>query len=644
MDRLAWIFEGLGSSLPVLAAALVVVIYGVVAGGLMGIRRWLLALAGSVPIAVAVLAISAQVTGMLGLSVPIPVGAVIGLAMASLLGLVTWRWPSRTSMLSVATDPGIVVWLGIAIGAGVTLAVWLGGIGNHVLPPQGNDDIWHGYLVERLTHMPVITASSVAPTDPIAEQPVLYYQYGIHLAWALGHMLTAVSVPEILNGGWSVHIGLLLPVGNAALASSLFPSRPWVAFWSAVLAPSVVVFPYLTNGLLPYTASLAMIPGLLALLVTYISAKGGVPTWAPPLAAVGIFVTHPTGAVVGAMVSVLMAAEILIVLRQRGEAFAAIRRLGTLAVVATVAGLPWLLAAGDRGLGFALPLTEVDLPTAISRVVLLGTPWTSPQPVLALLVGAGLVATIVARRGIGLGAAFLVFAVLSIGTMAGVEVFAALTQSWHAHWYRITAAFGVLVPVLAGLGMTGLVGAIRARIGTGSAAARRTAIAATAAIVVVAMFGAAYASAQGQSIIRTAWHASALVQPADIGLFRELADVTGPEDRIFNSPRDGSGWMYAISGALPRHPYAYGTPQWSWDLVNGVTPYSSPVAACGGLAREGVTYAIVKQVTGAAAESDSYDIRGFVDRHPDLFIEIARTESAVAYRIDQEALEECLGG
>jgi hypothetical protein len=359
---------------------------------------------------------------------------------------------------------------------------------------------------------------------------------------------------------------------------------------------------------------------------------------------VGIFVTHPTGAVVGGIVSALIAVEILVRRREGGEALTTGRRVVTLAVVAAIAGLPWILAAGERGLGFALPLVEVDLPTAISRVVLLGTPWTSPQPILALLVGAGLVATILGRGGISLGVSFLTFAMLSIGTMAGVELFASLTQSWHAHWYRIAAAFGVLVPVLAGLGLTAIVGTVRERIGDGSDAVRRAAMAVTGAFVVVAMIGAAYASAQGQSIIRTAWHASALVRAEDIGLFNELADLTGPEDRIFNSPRDGSGWMYAISGALPRHPYAYGTPQSSWDLINGVEPYSTEAAACGGLAREGVTYAIVKVASGLAAESDAYDIGGFVERHPDLFVEIAQTETAVAYRINQEALDECLAG
>lgn len=644
MERLAWVLEGMGSALPALAAGLLVVVYGGAGARLVGVRSWLLALAASMSIAVPLFAIPAQFTGMLGVSVAIPVHAVIGLSLAVVLGVVTLRWPPQRANVDGFADPDRVAWLGVVIGVLVTLAIWVGGVGDHALPPQGHDDIWHGYLVERLTHMSVISADTVAPTDPVNALPVLYYQYGLHLAWAFGHAVSGVTVPEMLNGGWIVHVALLLPVGAAALARSFFPARRWVAFWAAALAPSVVVFPYLTNGLLPYTASLAMIPGLLALLVMYLRGEHGVPSWAPALAAVGIFITHPSGAVVAAIVGAAVAVEILVAHFRRGQASAVVRRLVTFGVLATLAGLPWLVAAGDRGLGMAPAVAEVDLWTAISRVVLLGTPWTSPQPVLALLVWAGLVATVVSRRAIGVSVAFLVFASLSIGTMAGLQSFAAVTQSWHAHWFRIAGAFGVLIPVLAGLGMASLIGVVRARIGARSKLARRLATAATAAIIAIAMIGAAYASAQGQSIVRTAWHMRALVQQSDIKLFDELSDLTGNEDRVFNSPRDGSGWMYAIAGVMPRHPYAYGTPQSSWDLVNGVPPYDVPTAACDALENEGVTYALVRTTAGTAAESDAYDIEGFVEGHRELFDEVARTESAVAYRIDQAALEECAKG
>jgi hypothetical protein len=191
-------------------------------------------------------------------------------------------------------------------------------------------------------------------------------------------------------------------------------------------------------------------------------------SWAPALAAVGIFITHPGGAVVAAVLGAAIAAEIVFAEMRRHDARAALVRLASVAAVAIVAGLPWLLAAGDRGLGAAPAIAEVDLPTAISRVVLLGTPWTSPQPVVAALVWAGLAATVASRRAVGLSVAFLALVVLSIGTMAGLQAFAAATQSWHAHWYRIAAAFGVLVPFLAGLGMASVIALVRARIGTAS--------------------------------------------------------------------------------------------------------------------------------------------------------------------------------
>ncbi|HET8776838.1 MAG TPA: DUF6541 family protein [Candidatus Limnocylindria bacterium] len=642
MERLSWIVEGLGSALPALAAALVIVAYGVAACRLIGVRSGLLALAAAVPTGIVVLMLAAQVVGMLGIGVPIAAHAFVGLGIALLVGLVSLR--SRRGPPSTAHDTHVLVWAGMAIGVLGALAVWVGGIGSHALPPQSNDEIWHGYLVERLTHMPIITAGTVAPTLADSASPVLFYQYGLHLAWALGHAVTGASVAEALNGGWLVHVAVLLPVGATALARSLYPERPWVAFWAGVLSPSVVIFPYLTNGLLPYTASLAMIPGFLALLVTQLRADRTAPRASVALAAAGIFVAHPAGAIVGALIAVPVSIEVI--LRRRGVAARrdGVARLMSIGLIAAAAAFPWLVASSERGLGEAPALAAVDVPSALGLVVTLGTPWTSPQPVIGFLAAAGIVATIVRRRGVGLSVAYAVLAILFVGTVAGLGGFAAITQSWHAQWYRLAAALGVLVPILAGLGMASVIGVVRAGIAPRLGPARRFGAAAIAAVVLVVGAGAAYASAQGQSIVRDAWHSRQLVQATDVELFRELARMVEPGDRVFNSPRDGSSWMYALDGVIPMHPYIYLTPRWSWDLVNGLAVYEYPSVACWRLQREHLTYAVVKQVTGDLPGLEAYDIGGFVERHPDLFVEVARTDTAIAYRIDQEAVRNCISG
>lgn len=638
MERLTWVFDGIGSAAPPLAAGLLVVAYGLAATRLVGVRSWLLALAAALPTGVAVLILAAQLLGMLEIAIPIAADAIVGLGIAALIGVVGILPRRAPTPTAVGFDA--VLWIGIGIGVLATLGIWIGGIGDHALPPQANDDIWHGYLVERLGHMPLITADTVAPTLADSAVPIVFYQYGLHLAWAMGHAVTGVSVAEMLNAGWVVHVGLLLPVGAAALAQALYPERRWVAFWAAALSPAVVVFPYLTNGLLAYTAALAMLPGFLALLVACLRADAGTPRVAPAIAAAGIFVTHPSAAIVGAIAAVPISLEAILRRDDRRGRLDAVGRLATVGVVAAVATFPWLVAAGERGLGEAPSLADADLPTAVSLVLTLGTPWTSTQPVLALLVASGIVATIVRGRGIGLSAAYAVLAVLFVGTVAGVAGFAAITQSWHAQWYRLGAALGVMVPPLAGLGMATLVGLVRGRLrGT-----RQLAAASTAVAVLVVGAGAAYGAAQGQSIVRDAWHVRRLIQASDVELFRELATIAAPGDRIFNSPRDGSGWMYALEGLIPMHPYIYLTPRWSWDLVNGLDRYEDEGVACSRIRREKLEFAIVKEVTGDLPGLEAYDIGGFVERHPDLFVQVAETDSADAYRIDHEAVDACVDG
>ena len=252
MDRLTWLVEGMASGLPAVAAAAVIVVYGLAGAWLIGVHSNLLRLASALPTAVALIIIAAQLVGMLGISIPIVAHALTGLAIAALLGAAaTLMRRSRVGHPSTPVEADRVVWLGVAIGFVVSVAVWTGGIGDFALPPQGHDDIWHGYLVERLTHMPLITAGTVAPVFADDLKPTSFYQYGVHLSVAFAHSITGVTVPEALNGAWAMVMAMAIPAGGAALAWSLFPARKWVAFWAAILAPAVVIFPYLTNGLMP---------------------------------------------------------------------------------------------------------------------------------------------------------------------------------------------------------------------------------------------------------------------------------------------------------------------------------------------------------------------------------------------------------
>jgi hypothetical protein len=471
---------------------------------------------------------------------------------------------------------------------------------------------------------------------------VLFYQYGLHLLWAVTHSVTGISVAEVMNGGWIFQVALLVPVGAAALAWRLFPDRPWIAFWSGTLAPGVVVLPYLTNGLLPYTASLAMVPGFIAAVVTYARGELRLPAIVPALAALGIFLTHPSGAIVAALLAALVTGEALVGRPARAGRLHMAGRMAVMAAIAGVLAFPWLVAAGQRGLGDlggAAPIEDVG--TAIWLAAALGTPWTSAQPAVAAFVLAGVATTIMTRRGLGLTAAWVIVAAAFVGTVTGTQWFIGITQAWHGQWYRLVAVLGVVVPVLAGLGVVTIIGWIEAR--TRRPLANRYGMASIAAISLVITLGAAYGAAQGQGIVRASWHASGLVTSTDVAVFRRLAELTEPGDRVFNSPRDGSSWMYAMYGVVPSQPYIYLTPRRSWDLVNGLSVYRNRRAVCSRLARDEVTHAIVKKVTGDIPGLEAYDVGGFVRRHEELFTEVARSPTAVAYEVDEQALRDCLG-
>jgi len=623
-------------------------VFGVAAAWLLGLRSPLLLLVGALPTGIGLLTLAAHVVGTLGVNLPIVINAVLALAMAALIGMAHQLGTRSTGAEQPAGQrPHRLVWIGAAIGGLLALGVWLAGIGDFSLPPQGNDDIWHGYLIERLTHMPRVTAGEVAPVLVGVPQPVYYYPYGLHLYGALIHEATGVSVAGILDAAWVVHVGLLLPFGLAAVAWRLFPDRPWVAFWSGTLSAGVTVFPYLTNGIAPYTAALAMIPGLLALLLAFLDSRVRVPSTVLALAAIGVFVTHPAGALVAALLGALVVVEEVLRPSAARDLRLAARRLLAPATLAAIGSLPWLLAGDIGGLAAPLPSASVDgVGAALVMFLGLASPWTPAQPGLAILVGVGVAASIASRRAIALSAGLLLFGILFVGVIAGIGVVATVTRPWYGGWPRLLAVVGLIVPVLAGLGVADIVAYSR-RFLTRRGTSRSPLLIAVLAVAVggTAGFGTLYGVARAQSIIRTAWHDNGQVDitAGDIHLLEALARQMVPADKVLNSPRDGSSWMYAFFGATPVLPYPYpyaATLTWS-ELFSGKGDFANEAPACRKIAESGATYAIVKDIPG---EIDDFDIAGFVSRNSGLFTVILRTDTGAIYRVDQEELARCARG
>lgn len=631
---------------PAIASAVLVLAFGAVAAWMLGLRSRMLLVVASLPTAIGTLVLTAQILGMLGVTSTLPMVAGLTLTWVAAIGGARRLWQRDVpDAVRPAEEPGRLPWTGAAVGAAVAVSVWLSGIGAFWIPPQATDDIWHGYLIERLTHMSIVTASTVAPAFADSPGPVVYYQYGLHLAGALSHQLTGISVAEILNGTWLVNVGALLPFGLAAASWRLFPARPWVAFWSGTFAGSVAIFPYITNGILPYTSALAMVPGILALVLALQDPRARVPSTVVALAALGVFVTHPSAAVAAAVLVALVTVEQLLRRRSDEHRWYAERSLAVTGVLAVIVASPWLLASGDVGLGTPPAGAAVDgLISAGGMFAGLATPWTPPLPVLAVLTATGVIAAVLTRRGVGIAAGLLGFGGLYVGVLAGVDAVSAAANPWHGHWHRVIAIVGLLVPILAALGTaTGFLLVRRAADSLLPTSRRARAVSLVTVLLASAIaLTAAFEAARAQSIVRSAWHSSGLVTAADVDLFRDLGTRVGPTDRVLNSPVDGSTWMYALFGAIPVLPYSGGSNLNLPELYRGEGEYADAGVACRLISTVGATHAITKRVRGDDP-GDNYNVDRLVKRFPELFTPIVRTESSAAYRIDQEALARCAG-
>lgn len=643
MERLGWLFEGLMTGVPAVVVAAGIVVYGGVLVWLLGTRTPQLIVVESLPVAIGALALTSAAMGSVGLSAPLPMTALGTLLVAAGFGLVRRRIGGPTA--DRERDPETweaTVWLGAAVGAAVGVAAWVGGIGDFGIPPQANDDIWHGYLVERLTHMNEITPWTVAPTLTESSTPVAYYPYGAHLVAALAHQLTGVTVPELLNGAWLVWIAALFPAGIAVAARSIFRQGPWVSLAAGALAGGVTLFPYLTNGVFSYSVALAMVPGFLAALHRAMLGLDS-PRAVIVLAALGLFITHPAGALVAAVIGGLMLAEHVVRVGVSRLARDAALRVGLVGVIAGTAGIPWVVAVGSVGVGAPATNAAVNTPaTAATMAASLASPWTPGQPLLAALVLVGAAATVSRREGIGWTVGWALFGVLYAGVLAGSEFITSLTGPWYGNWYRLAGVLGLMAPLLAGLG---LVSAVRwvAHLPPRVVPRTRPVRWIGAGVLVLAVGAAvAYDAARGQSIVRTAWHAPMLVTADDIRVLGELSARLTDGDRVLNSPRDGSTWMYPLYEARPLQPYVYPQPVWLAELLAGTGAYADPAAQCSGLAEIGATYALVKEVRGDEGTL-AYDVAGFVRRWANLFILVVDGASTTAYRIDRDALADCVG-
>jgi hypothetical protein len=634
------VVDGLTSGILPVLAMLLVAVYGSAAAWLMGIRDWLVLFASSPAVGFGLLLLGAEVSGVLGMAAsPAVVG---GTGLLPPLGIALVRASlgrSRVASRVYGQAPS-VVWLGALVGAVAGCAVWFAGIRHFEMPPQHIDDIFHGYVAERLTHVHTITSTSVVPLFADSAEPSAYYPYGLHLAVALVGKITGIGVVPLLNGAWVAFAAVLLALGNCAFVRAMWPDRSLAPALAGALSPCFVIFPYMVNGVAPYGIGTSLVPAFLAVLVTRLRDGKDVPALVLSTAAVGVFGVHPSAAANALVLGVLLTIEELLRVRSRRTL---LLRVLWPAALALVMSLPWIIGLGGvRGAhesGSSVPTFLVtDLNNGIWMALRLGSPWTLGQPLLAIFVLLGIVLSFVRRQGWSIGLAWLGFMALFVGAASASPV-SWLTWPWYGLWFRLLAVAGLLTPCLAAVGITWLVSIWTSRPRHSSPLLRTLSAGASAGLLVVALVASLTGLRQPVRYIDADWHARRVITPADQRVFDALREATR-EGEVLNGFDDGSTWMYAMSGVVPAIPYANSAPARPRlrEAFEHLSEVQSRPVLCRALLLHSVTAVVTRPRDIYARAQDSH----FALRAgSELFEPLASTPTTAAYLIDRQKLRTC---
>lgn len=552
--------------------------------GALGLRRPLLLLAAAPGASVVVAGLVAIGVAVTGLSYgPLPVG-VLTLALGAVsLGLARRRRltdPGRRAAW-VPVLPGAVM---VLVGTGYGTRTWLVGMGGLATPPQEHDTIIHAMQTAYIVRSGRAAPWELVPADVLTGHPVSFYPSGFHLLAALVADLTG-SVVVGLNAMTVVLLAVVVCTGVAALTAvagrqlGLSVQGATMAGGVAALVMAGMYRPGFhlmhDGGILSNAASLSMVPGVVAALLALPALR-----WRPAagvgVAAAGAAWVHPS-AVASIGVTVLawwlgQAAAPGGRRRLRGIAVPLLAAGGAAFLVLVPAVGPGLGRAGGTG-AFPPDTDPVTFRDALGSTF--GFPYSGwldqaqarSQVWAVLLLVLGVAAVIALRRGLGPVAAWASWSAITMGAWLspGTGFEAPITGLFYNAMLRTWSHVSLLAPVLAGLGVVLVAHRIavpirrRVSIPTGVSAV----VLVAAAFLSYALVPAARYGTLDEESVATRYRTPDFVRVGadDERAIAWLAERVAPGERVFNSPNDGSTYLYVERGVPVVNVYTLGLPE-----------------------------------------------------------------------------------
>ena len=581
----------LGDGLVLAVAVAVAYGPGLVLLAALSVRPGLLALAVAPGASVAVAGVAAVAVAPVGLPFG-PVAVLVATALVGAAGLaVRWRagtprpaWPRLRAVPLVAA---VMVATGVAFAAGA----WWWGIGPLATRAQEHDMIMHVLQTAYVTRTGRGAPWQLAPVDLLTGTPTWFYPSGVHLLAAVTAGLTGGGVVAALNAQTIVLLGAAGCLGAAGLAAvaarqlGLGRDTALLAGGVAALVMAGLYRPALhlmhDGGILANAVSLTLEPGALA----GEQALGRLPRLAGAgvgAGVAGVVWCHPSAAVSIAVTTAAWWAGMLVARRGRVELRRALPGLVLAVPVAAVLMIATVgpgLGQSARTAGWPPDTGPVPFYQAIGETF--GFPYsgwidrdqTQAQTWVLLLVLVGIGAVLALRRGVGPVAAFAVWGAIVVGAWLspGVGPDALITRFYYHAMLRTWSHVYLLAPVLAGLGVV-LVADRLAVLARGRRLPLRAGWAALALVTLVFVGYAAGPAVRYARIaevsVATRYRAPEFVRigPDDDAAIAWLAAHVRPGERVFNSPNDGSTYLYVERGipivniytvGLTGHPYTY---------------------------------------------------------------------------------------
>ncbi len=509
------------------------------------------------------------------------------------------RRAHRPSDVVAATCGGVLA----LVGVGYAAWAWLTGVGALSNPPQEHDTVIHAMLTAYIARSGRGAPWELVPADVLTGTPVSFYPSGFHLLAAASADLTG-DIVRSLNATTIVFLAVVLCVGvwglgfvaGRQLGLSRGSGMLVGGFAALVMAGMYRPSFHLMHdgGILGNAASFALVPGVVAGLLALPGLR-----WPPAVgvgvAAAGAVWVHPSAAVSVGLTALAWWLGQLVSPMGRRELRRIVRPLvvtgATALVLVLPVVLPGLSIAGRTG-AFPPDSRAVTFDTAIGATF--GFPYSGfldptqakSQVWAAVLTVLGVASLVALRRGLGIVAAFACWSAVVIGAWVspGKGYDALVTAFFYNAMLRTWSHLSLLAPVIAGLGVV-LVGnraaVLLRRRAPWRATWTATAVVAAGFAVYALVPAVGYAELDEHSVAtRYSTPDFVRVGADDQRAIAWLADRVRPGERVFNSPNDGSTYLYVERGVPVVNVYTLGLPgvPYSYRMLEGFRSYPQDAA------------------------------------------------------------------